>query len=274
MSSVYVYLVIGVSRPVLTIYVQPFPRKWNLSSHHIINEWVPSRCVQHVGRGKGLKDLFGYDFPTFSWVRVGLSFSTTFVLVGVTLGLPMRLLGPLEGPSPISFFFISSFSLQRAKISSSFFFFISSISLRRNIICVICSTSYIFSFTLLLVDTIWSLPPSNSLDPTMAANCSRTGLEPRELFPSFSVSRYALPFFLSNEALLHHLSPFGSSPTWSRDSNGTCKKHSNAQVRLRHLVHSVISTGWWRIWFFKSMLIYIIIMSHLLLDKIKDLIYN
>ena len=120
-----------------------------------------------------------------------LSFGSSTILgpVGVVKDLAMRLVSPTDGPLSTNFLFISSFSFLKARISSSFLHLVSSflliistISLSRDVKSAICSASDIFSFTMLLVDTICFLLHANSLGPTVGTNCYRTGLEPREQF--------------------------------------------------------------------------------------------
>ena len=151
-------------------------------------------------------------------------------------GLPSWVTRSARWTPSANFLFISSFSYRKARISSSFFRFISAISLCRDISNVIYSASNILSFTMLLVDTICFLPSSNSLGPMVDTNCSRTGLEPRGLLNHSSVDRYA-PHSFSNELLL--LSIFHSSSSWLPDSDGTYKRHSDTQVKLRHSTFSI-----------------------------------
>ena len=109
-------------------------------------------------------------------VRVGL----TIHLLSVDLFLwLLNSPGGGDGPPSPSFFFTSSFSFWRARISSSFFcaissflLFISVISLCSNISSVICSASDILSLAMLWVDTIYFLLRTNSLNPMVDANCS------------------------------------------------------------------------------------------------------
>ena len=119
-----------------------------------------------------------------------------------------------DGPPSTNFFFISSFSFRRARISSSFIclvfsflVFMSTISFCRDIKSVICSTSDIFSFTMLLVDTIYLILHANSLGPTVDANRSRTRLEPRERFRLVlgrSVCTSSLPLKTNSFFSLHY----------------------------------------------------------------------
>ena len=78
----------------------------------------------------------------------------------------------------------------------------------RDIKSAICSILDIFSFTMLLVDTIYFLLHANSLGPTVGANCSRMRLEPREQFGLLLSRSIGLQFFPSSQ---NELLPFPSS---------------------------------------------------------------
>ena len=90
---------------------------------------------------------------------MGFDSSTLLVPVGVVRDFLAGLLSPPDGPPFSNFLFISSFSLRRARISSSLFRFILAISLCKDINSAIYSASDILSFTMLLVDTIYLLVP-------------------------------------------------------------------------------------------------------------------
>ena len=51
MRDVHVYVLIGVGRPVITVYVQALPHNRQLCPHHIINEQMPTKQVQGASRG-------------------------------------------------------------------------------------------------------------------------------------------------------------------------------------------------------------------------------
>ena len=135
-------------------------------------------------------DLLRYDSSTVSWVEVGFGSFTILVLVGkVVWDLLVGLLGLTDGPPYDNFFLISSFSLRRASISSSFIFFISVISLCRDISNVICSASDILSFVMFpsrfhLIFSSFKFSWSHSGRQLFS---NRLGL--RELLPSSSIGR-------------------------------------------------------------------------------------
>jgi len=140
-----------------------------------------------------------------------------------------------------NFLFISLFFFRRIRISSSFFrlvssflLFIFAISFCRDIKSSICSASDILLFTMLQVDTIYFPLHANSLDPTVGANCSRTGLEPRERFKSLfgrSVCTSSLPLWTKSSFFFRHSA--SRSPR-NPGSDGNCKRHSDAQLRIRY----------------------------------------
>jgi len=135
-----------------------------------------------------LTDLLIKDSPSISWVgTLSLVSSTGLDVGGEVKDLSTTLVGPVDSPPSISFFFISSFSLRRACISCSFFWtassvllFISAISLYRDNNNV-WSASVILS--MLLVETIYFLSASRWA-PIVPAREMR----PKELLKSLSSS--------------------------------------------------------------------------------------
>ena len=115
---------------------------------------------------------------------------------------------------------------------SSLLLFILAISLYRDIKSVIFSTLDIFSFVMLLVDTIYFLLYFDSLGPMVVTNCSRTRLEPRKRF-EHSFGQSVPCSFLSAElsisrSLRTRMVPAKGTPTLKSDFS---TQHSMFKIR-------------------------------------------
>ena len=226
---------IQVGCAIVPLPVKAFPLVWKWYLNYGIGKRMSTDRIEGSSRWG---QLVRVGLSSTSWVWI-LSFGSSTVLkpVGVVKDLPTRLVSPTDSLHPLSFLFIFSFSFRRARISFSFFraaspflLLISTISLCKDINSVICSASDILLLAMFRVDTIYFLLNTNSLSPTVGANCSRTGLGPRELlkllFHSLGRSDCTSIPPLGSSFLSFTCSTSMSSP--SSDSNGTYRRHSDA----------------------------------------------
>jgi len=218
--SVSIHELVRVSRAVIAIPVEVFPLIWQWYPDYRI-EGMPTHRIQGPNRANPLV-----------WMGITIHLLSEDLILGLLscfrVGTggewPTEKVGQYNRRSPsMNFLFISSFSFWRAKISYSFFLvtssfllIISAISLCRDINNVICSASVSSHLPCCKLIPSNNALHTNSLGPTVGANCSRTGLGPRELlrslfsFLSWSVRLYFnfLPRKLLTLAYSSHLSIF------------------------------------------------------------------
>jgi len=152
MGDIDIHMLVRVSRHVVSVSVETLPLSGSGSSMIVLLKGCrrAESTVTVV-----LADLLRKDSPSILWVGIlSLVSFAGLGLGGEVKDLPTTLVDPVDGPPSISFFFISSFSLQRACISCPFFWTTSSVLLFISTISL-CRDNNILS--MLLVEIIYFL---------------------------------------------------------------------------------------------------------------------